>query len=139
MELCFKDKSQGVSRYFGKMSKYRHDCYFGRVIPNFFILDSRVVRFSPSRSAAPFCPLTRQEVLFSTNLGVKSTFDFYKILPKVKRDPYIGMPVGLFLYLNNEDTTFRETVIEQIKAVMGGIRNDKQTLIRQIRFSKDLL
>ena len=66
MELCFKDKIQGASRYFGKMSKYRQGCYFGRVIPSFFILDSRGVGFSP-------------------NLGVKSMFDFYKILPKVKR------------------------------------------------------
>ena len=40
---------------------------FFRLIPSFFILDSRVVGFSPIISAAPFFPLTRQPVLFRTS------------------------------------------------------------------------
>ena len=92
--MGFKDKIQG------RIPIFQESYCFGRVMPNFFILDSRVVGFSPSRSAAPFCPLTRQEVWFSTSMiWFRSTASSLRSLGKLGDKSARGLSFKILLLL----------------------------------------
>ena len=68
-----------------KVTLFRH-YEAGRLIPSFFIFDSRVVRFIPRISAAPPLPAMRQAVFTRTpRICLRSTSS---------RLPLVGMPPG---------------------------------------------